>query len=148
MINIMVMCTGNSFRSHIAESYIRKFANGNEVAGNNVTVYSSGVKASGKIYPWAIKLMAEEEIDISHHTSNNISEYMDIEFDFVITVCDNAKETCPIFPKPVKVKLHHSFNDYTPKADDMTDEEYMQTLRPIRDAIRDYCKNFVEEYSL
>jgi len=133
---ILVMCTGNSFRSHMAEAYIRKFG------GDTVEVYSAGVKPSGKVYPWAIKLMAEEGIDISNHTSKLVDQYFDLQFDYLITVCDHAKETCPLFPKPVGKKLHHSFKDYEPKGD-RDDEEYMQTLRPIRDAIREYCREFV-----
>lgn len=135
---VMVMCTGNSFRSHMAEAYIREFG------GNEVDVYSSGVKASGRIYPWAIKLMAEDGIDISTHTSEQVDKYLHMDFDYLITVCDNAKETCPVFPKPVGEKLHHSFKDYKPQGD-LSDEEYMETLRPIRDAIKDYCKEFVKE---
>jgi arsenate reductase len=120
----------------MAEAYIRKFAN------DKVDVNSAGVKASGKIYPWAIKLMAEEAIDISNHTSDNVEKYLDIEFDYLITVCDNAKETCPVFPKPVGKKLHQSFKDYEPQGI-LSDDEYMEKLRPIRDAIKKYCKEFV-----
>ncbi|MGL1901037.1 MAG: arsenate reductase ArsC [Fibrobacterales bacterium] len=139
--SIMVMCTGNSFRSHMAEAFIRSFA------GDTATVYSSGVKASGKIYPWAIKLMAEEHIDISNQTSDQIDIYLDKEFDYVITVCDNAKETCPVFPKPVGQVIHHSFKDYEPQGE-LSDEAYMETLRPIRDAIKVWCKEFAtQEFS-
>ncbi len=134
---VLVMCTGNSFRSHMAEAFIRKFA------GSRAEVYSAGVKASGKIYPWAIKLMAEEGLDISGQTSDQVDKYFDISFDYLITVCDNAKETCPVFPHPVGKKLHHSFKDYEPKGE-LSDEEYMQTLRPIRDAIKSYCEDFVK----
>lgn len=134
---IMVMCTGNSFRSHMAEAFIREFG------GDKVETYSSGVKASGKIYPWAIKLMAEEGIDISQQTSDQIDKFLDMEFDIVFTVCDHANETCPVFPKPVAKKIHHSFKDYEPQGD-LSDEEYMQTLRPIRDAIKDYCRKLVD----
>jgi arsenate reductase (thioredoxin) len=134
---ILVMCTGNSFRSHMAQAYIEHFA------GDAAQVYSAGVKASGKVYPWAIKLMAEDGIDISNNTSDQVDQYLDIAFDFLITVCDNAKETCPIFPKPVGKKLHQSFKDYEPQGA-LSDEEYMQTLRPIRDAIKEYCKTFVQ----
>lgn len=136
---IMVMCTGNSFRSHMAQAYLHTFAQG------NVEVYSAGVQASGKVYPWAVKLMAEEGIDIAHHTSNQIEKYFDISFDFLITVCDNAQETCPFFPKPVGKKIHHSFKDYAPQ-NNLSDEEYMKTLRPIRDAIKVFCKDFVKTY--
>ena len=136
--NIMVMCTGNSFRSHMAQAFIEKYAE------NRAVVYSSGVKASGKVYPWAIKLMDEVGIDISKNLSENIDKYFDIDFDFLITVCDNARETCPIFPKPVGLKIHHSFKDYEPQGD-LSDEEYLNTLRPIRDAIDIFCRDFVKE---
>ena len=135
--NVLVMCTGNSFRSHMGEAFIREFA------GDKVNAYSAGVKPSGKIYPWAIKLMAEENIDISQQTSDHVDKFDDIQFDYLITVCDNAKETCPIFPKPVGKTIHHSFNDYEPQGD-LSDEEYMMTLRPIRDAIKTWCKEFVK----
>ena len=135
---VLVMCTGNSFRSHMAEAYIRKFANG------KVKAYSAGVQAAGIVYPWTIKLMAEDKIDISDHTSDQVDKYLDIEFDYLITVCDNAKETCPVFPRPVGKKLHQSFNDYEPQGI-LTDDEYMEKLRPIRDAIKKYCKEFVRD---
>lgn len=135
---ILVMCTGNSFRSHIAEAYLRKFA------GDKIQVYSAGVKAADMVYPWTIKLMAEEGIDISDHASEQVDKYLDIEFDYLITVCDNAKETCPLFPRPGGKKLHQSFKDYEPKGD-FSEYEYMETLRPIRDAIKKYCKEFVKK---
>lgn len=132
--NVLVMCTGNSFRSHMAEAFIRRFH------GDRVEVYSAGVKASGQIYPWAIKLMLEEGIDISAQTSDNVDKFFDIEFDTLLTVCDHAHETCPVFPKPVRRKLHHSFPDYGPQGE-LTDEAYMATLRPIRDAIKQYVQS-------
>lgn len=135
---VMVVCTGNSFRSHMAEAYIRHFG------GEYVEVFSSGVNAGGKIYPWAITLMQEDGIDISGHTSDQIDKYLDMDFDFLITVCDNAKENCQVFPKPVGEILHNSFKDYGPQGS-LSDEEYLETLRPIRDAIKVYCKKFVNE---
>ena len=137
VINILVMCTGNSFRSHMAEAYLRHFGN------DNINVYSAGVNASGKVYPYAIKLMAEDGIDISKQSSDNVSKYFDIEFDYLITVCDHAKESCPIFPKAVKHKIHQSFEDYGPIGD-LSDEDYMATLRPIRDGIKKFSENFVK----
>lgn len=134
--NILVMCTGNSFRSHMGEAFIRHFA------GDRVHVYSAGVKPSGKIYPWAIRLMAEEGIDISNQTSDHVDKFKHIQFDYLITVCDHARETCPIFPKPVGKKIHQSFKDYEPQGT-MSDDEYMDTLRPIRDAIKTWCETFV-----
>ena len=135
-LKILVMCTGNSFRSHMAEAFIREFG------GSKVEVYSAGVKASGKIYPWAITLMKEEGIDISSHSSDQVDMYLDTDFDYLITVCDNAKETCPVFPQPVGTVLHQSFPDYEPQGS-MTDQEYLASMRPIRDAIKAYCADFV-----
>jgi len=137
-IKILVMCTGNSFRSHMAQAYLQYFG------GDKVEVYSAGVKASGKVYPWAIKLMAEEGIDISQNSSDQVDQYLDLQFDYLITVCDHANETCPVFPRPVGKRLHQSFKDYDPQGE-LSDEEYMASLRPIRDAIRKYCEKFVKE---
>jgi arsenate reductase (thioredoxin) len=135
---VLVMCTGNSYRSHMAHAYIAKFG------GGKVDVYSCGVKPSGKVSQWAVKLMAEDGIDLSSHTSDHVSMYLDMEFDYLITVCDHANETCPIFPKPVKQRLHHSFADYGEKGN-QSDAEFLATLRPTRDAIREWSKEFVEK---
>ena len=89
MKKILVLCTGNSCRSQIAEGYLRHFAN------RKAEVYSAGVETHG-VNPKAIAVMADDGIDISGHSSNNIDEYRGIDFDFVITVCDNAKENCPL----------------------------------------------------
>ncbi len=136
--NIMVMCTGNSFRSHMAEAYIRHFGE------ESVSVVSSGVKAGGSIYPWAIKLMKEENIDISQQRSEQVDVYLDDQFDYLLTVCDNAQATCPEFPNPVGEHVHHSFEDYSPQGE-LSEEQYMETLRPIRNEIKQFCKTFVKE---
>lgn len=133
MKQILVLCTGNSCRSQIAEGYLRHFAD------NKVEVYSAGVETHG-VNPRAIAIMKEDGIDISQHTSNNISEYKEIDFDFVITVCDNAKERCPFFPSRAK-RFHHNFPD--PAKATGTDEEIMQQFRQVRDVIKDYCVQFV-----
>jgi arsenate reductase len=86
--------------------------------------------------------MKRDGIDISKHTSNNINEYLNVDFDFVITVCDNAKESCPYFPTKA-VKLHHNFPD--PAKATGTDEEVMEKFREVREMIRTYCQNFVNE---
>ena len=88
---VLVLCTGNSCRSQISEGYLRHFA------GDKAQIYSAGVETHG-VNSRAIATMKEDGIDISQHTSNNIEEYLNIDFDFVITVCDNAKERCPYFP--------------------------------------------------
>ena len=132
---ILVLCTGNSCRSQIAEGYLRHFANG------NAEVYSAGVETHG-VNPKAIAIMQEDGIDISNHTSNNIDEYDTIDFDFVITVCDNAKERCPFFPTKAK-KFHHNFSD--PAKAKGTDEEINEQFREVRQQIKEYCERFVAE---
>lgn len=132
---ILVLCTGNSCRSQIAEGYLRHFANG------NAEVYSAGVETHG-VNPKAIAIMQEDSIDISNHTSNNIDEYYDIDFDFVITVCDNAKERCPFFPTKAK-KFHHNFSD--PAKATGTDEEINEQFREVRQQIKEYCERFIAE---
>ena len=98
---ILVLCTGNSCRSQIAHGYLQKFA------GENAEVYSAGVETHG-VNPRAIATMKEDGIDISSHTSNNVDEYTHIDFDYIITVCDNAKERCPYFPSSAK-RFHYNF---------------------------------------
>jgi len=134
MKRILVLCTGNSCRSQIAEGYLRYFA------GDKAEVYSAGVETHG-VNPRAIATMAEDGIDISGHTSNNITEYQDIPFDYVITVCDNAKERCPFFPTTAQ-KFHENFPD--PAKATGTEEEIMQQFRTVRQVIKDYTQSFVE----
>lgn len=134
MKKILVLCTGNSCRSQIAEGYLRRFS------GDKAVVYSAGVETHG-VNPKAIKIMAEDGIDISDHTSNNIDEYTNIDFDFVITVCDNAKERCPYFPTNAK-KFHHNFPD--PAKASGSDEEVKAEFRAVREMIKEYCEDFVK----
>ncbi len=132
---ILVLCTGNSCRSQIAEGYLRHFAN------EKAEIYSAGMEAHG-VNPGAVATMNEDGIDISNHTSNNMEEYRDIDFDFVITVCDNAKERCPFFPTNAK-KFHRNFPD--PAKATGTEQEILQQFRSVRQLIKDYCKKFVED---
>jgi arsenate reductase len=105
-------------------------------------VYSAGVETHG-VNPKATSTMKEIGIDISNHTSNNITEYFDVNFDYVITVCDNAKERCPYFPTNA-VKLHYNFPD--PAKAIGTEDEINEQFRAVRSLIKDYCENFVEKY--
>lgn len=132
---ILVLCTGNSCRSQIAEGYLRDFA------GEKAQIYSAGVETHG-VNPKAIAIMKEDGIDISNHTSNNIDEYYGIDFDYVITVCDNAKENCPFFPTKAQ-KFHHNFPDPAKKTG--TEEEILGEFRSVREMIKKYCRNFVFE---
>lgn len=139
MKNILVLCTGNSCRSQIAHGYLDHFVN-----PEKVTVYSAGVETHG-VNPKAITIMKEEDIDISNHTSNNINEYTSIPFDFVITVCDNAKERCPFFPSQA-VRFHYNFPD--PAKAVGTEAEILEQFRIVRESIKAYCQNFVLENHL
>jgi arsenate reductase (thioredoxin) len=135
MKKVLVLCTGNSCRSQIAEGYLKYFA------GNKAEIYSAGVETHG-VNPRAIAAMNEDDVDISKHTSNNIEEYRNVDFDFVITVCDNAKERCPFFPSNAKM-FHYNFPD--PAKAKGTEEEILAEFRAVRQMIKDYCKDFVEE---
>ncbi len=135
MKKILVLCTGNSCRSQIAEGYLRHFA------GNKAEVYSAGIETHG-VNPKAIATMKEDGIDISQHTSNNIDEYSNIDFDFVITVCDNAKERCPYFPSKA-IKFHQNFPD--PAKATGTDEEIREEFMRVREMIKSYSQKFVAD---
>lgn len=132
---ILVLCTGNSCRSQIAEGYLRYLAN------DKADIYSAGVETHG-VNPKATATMKEDGIDISNYTSNNIDEYRNIDFDFVITVCDNAKERCPFFPTKAQ-KFHYNFPD--PAKVTGTAKEIAEEFRKVRQQIKDYCENFVAE---
>lgn len=133
---ILVLCTGNSCRSQIAEGYLRHFA------GNKAEIYSAGVETHG-VNPKAIAVMKEDGIDIAKHTSNNIDEYYDIDFDFVITVCDNAKENCPLFPSKAE-KFHYNFPD--PAKATGTTDEVENEFRRVRGMIKQYSEEFVAKH--
>ena len=135
MKKVLVLCTGNSCRSQIAEAYLRHFA------GEKAEIYSAGVETHG-VNPRAISTMKEDSIDISQHTSNNIDEYFNIDFDFVITVCDNAKERCPFFPTKAK-KFHQNFPD--PAKATGTKEEILEQFRQVRQMIKSYSQQFVSD---
>jgi arsenate reductase (thioredoxin) len=136
MKNILILCTGNSCRSQIAEGYLRFFT------GDKANIYSAGIETHG-VNPMAIKVMADDGIDISHHTSNNVDEYLGVNFDFVITVCDNAKEHCPYFPTLAQ-KLHHNFSD--PAKATGTADEVMNEFKRVREMIKTFSRNFTEQY--
>lgn len=133
MKKILVLCTGNSCRSQIAEGYLRFFAK------DKAEVYSGGIETHG-VNPIAITVMKEDRIDISNHTSNNIDEYYNIDFDFVITVCDNARENCPFFSTKAK-KFHNNFSD--PAKATGTEEDILNQFREVRDMIKEYSKSFI-----
>ena len=133
-MNILVLCTGNSCRSQMAEGYLRHFA------GKKATIFSAGIETHG-VNPRAVESMKEDGIDISNHTSNHVDEYLKVDFDYVITVCDNAKEACPYFPTKA-VKFHHNFPD--PAKATGTEEEIMKEFMEVRDLIKAYSKDFIQ----
>jgi len=135
MKKVLVLCTGNSCRSQIAEGYLRSFAK------EKAVIFSAGIETHG-VNPLAVKIMKEDGIDISHQTSNHVDEYRNIDFDYVITVCDHAQERCPVFPSSAK-KFHRNFRD--PAKAKGTDEAVLKEFRDVREEIKIYCREFVAE---
>lgn len=134
MNRILILCTGNSCRSQMAEGFLKSL-------DESLEVYSAGTKPAEKVNPFAVKAMKEIGIDISSGVAENVDKYLSQSFDYVITVCDNAKETCPVFIGDVKHQLHIGFDD---PADAVgTEEEVMSVYRRVRDEIR---KEFGEFY--
>lgn len=138
MKNILVLCTGNSCRSQIAEGFLRKYAQPTQ------KIYSAGIETHG-VNTKAVETMNEIGIDISDHTSNHIDEYKDINFDFIITVCDHAQENCPYFPSNA-VRFHHNFPD--PAKATGSPQEIQASFRSTRDMIESYVKDFVTRENL
>nr|WP_294794681.1 arsenate reductase ArsC [uncultured Mucilaginibacter sp.] len=133
MKKVLVLCTGNSCRSQMAHGYLKFFA------GDAALIYSAGLETHG-VNPKAIQVMAEDHIDISSHTSNNVNEYTDIDFDAVITVCDNANEACPYFSGKV-ARFHQNFPD--PAKATGSVEKVMDEFRSVRNMIKAYSADFV-----
>jgi arsenate reductase len=124
---VLILCTGNSCRSHLAEGILRA------VAGDILTIASAGSKPAGYVHPMAIKAMQEIGIDISAHTSKHMKEFLGVSVETVITVCGNADQACPIFPGQVN-RHHWPFEDPAHAAG--TDEEKMAVFRRVRNEIR------------
>ncbi len=137
MKNLLVLCTGNSCRSQLAHGYFEHFTD-----GRKLKVFSAGIETHG-VNPFAVKVMKEDGIDISSYSSNNISEYDHINFDFVITVCDHANERCPVFPTTAK-KFHKNFTD--PAKATGTEDEILDQFRKVRDEIKLFCIDFIKQH--
>ena len=133
---ILVLCTGNSCRSQIAEGYIRHFA------GDRFEVTSAGLEPS-VVNPRAIQVMKEDGVDISMHTSDDVNQYVSQNFNYIITVCDHARERCPYFPGQAE-RIHWSFED--PAAARGTEDEILAVFRTVRDQIRDKIKEFLKNF--
>lgn len=135
---ILILCTGNSCRSQMAEGFLKSF-------DNSLEVYSAGTKPAAKVNPFAIKAMREVGIDISNGVPENVDRYLSQSFDFVITVCDNAKETCPVFMGKVNHRLHMGFDD--PAEAEGTEPEVMPIYRRVRDEIKkEFYQWYIEEF--
>ncbi len=132
--SVLILCTGNSARSQMAEGLLR------HDAGDRFEVESAGTKPS-RVRPEAIQAMKEFGIDISRHRSKSVDEFAGRDFDYVLTVCDNAKENCPIYPGHGN-RLHHNFED--PVAAEGSDEQRLRAFRKVRDEIRSFFRNFSE----
>ena len=131
-----MLCTGNSCRSQIAEGYLRHFA------GDKVKIFSAGVETHG-VNPRAVAVMLEDGIDISAQTSNHVDEYREVRFDYVITVCDNARERCPVFPTGA-VQIHHNFPD--PGKAVGSEQSVADEFRSVRRLIREFIIEFNDKY--
>ena len=132
---VLILCTHNSSRSQMAEGLLRELADG------QMEVYSAGTEPS-RVHPLAIKTMAERGIDISGHTSKHLSQFLGDTLDYVITVCDDANETCPVFPGAAH-RIHWSFPD--PSAAEGSEEERLAVYRTVRASIEDRLKGWLAE---
>jgi arsenate reductase len=132
---VLFLCTGNSCRSQMAEGLLRA------LGGEQFEVASAGAKPSGQVHPLAIEAMREAGVDITRHTSKHVDQFGGEKFDYVITVCDHAREACPVFPGAVQ-QLHWSFDD--PATATGTEEQKMRVFRRVRDEIRHRIRRFLE----
>jgi arsenate reductase (thioredoxin) len=126
-MKILILCTGNSCRSQMAQGFLKSF-------DNRIEVHSAGTFPTSTVNPKAVKVMAEVGIDISMSSPKSVDEYLDDQWDYVITVCDDANETCPVFIGKVKHRLHMGFEDPSHAAG--TDEFIMSEFRRVRDEIK------------
>jgi arsenate reductase len=130
---ILIICTGNTCRSQMAEGFLKSF-------DETLDVFSAGTKAEQSVNPFAVKVMAEKGIDISNQIPKSVDIFLKETFDYVITVCDGAKEVCPVFTGIVKHRLHMGFED--PANATGTDEEKLNVYRKVRDKIEKEFKIF------
>lgn len=131
-MKVLVLCTGNSCRSQMAHGYLQSF-------DKNLQVFSAGTKASGKLNPKAVEVMKIDGVDISTHTSDSIDKYLPEEWDYVITVCGGANESCPAFTGKVKHRLHIGFDDPTDAVgtDEFIHSEFIRVRNEIKAAFHE-----------
>ncbi len=137
-MKILILCTGNSCRSQMTHGFLKSF-------DKSLSVFSAGTKPAEKVNPKAVEVMKEAGVDISDHNPHNVTEYLDEPWDYVITVCGGAKESCPVFSGDVKHRLHIGFDD---PSDAKGSEEYVNSeFRRVRDEIKEkiliFYKNII-----
>ncbi len=135
-MKILILCTGNSCRSQVAEGFLKSFS-------SSLEVYSAGIKPTEKVHPKAIQVMKEVGIDLSKNYPKMVDQFLSDSFDYVITVCDNAKEACPFFTGKVEHRLHIGFDD--PAEANGTEEEVLAVFRRVRDEIKIQFKKFYDD---
>jgi arsenate reductase len=136
-MKILILCTGNSCRSQMAQGFLHSF-------DKRLEIFSAGTEPAARINAMAVKVMEEDSIDISHHTPKSVDLYLNEEWDYVITVCDEANEKCPYFPGNVKHRLHMRFED--PAKFKGTEEQKLNEFRNIRDEIKNTFYEFYKGY--
>lgn len=134
-MKILILCTGNSCRSQMAEGFLKSF-------DREIEVYSAGTNPSDHVHPNAVLVMNEEGIDLSKNITKNVDQFLNKSFDYVITVCDNAKETCPVFIGNVGKQIHIGFED--PAEAKGTEEEILKVFRKVRDQIKNEFHKFYQ----
>ena len=135
-MRVLIICTGNSCRSQMAEGFLKSF-------DKNLEVHSAGTLPAGMVHPRAVAVMKEIGLDISGGYPKNVDQFLKMEFDYVITVCDHAKETCPVFTGKVKHRLHIGFDD--PAEAFGTEDHIMSEFRRVRDEIKEQFNLFYQE---
>ena len=136
-MRILILCTGNSCRSQMAEGFLKSF-------DKSIEVFSAGTNPSSQVHPKAIEVMREINIDISSGFPKKVDRFIDSDFDYVITVCDNARETCPVFTGNVRHMMHISFDD--PAVAAGTESNIMAVFRRVRDEMKEqFSKLYMEK---
>lgn len=138
-VNILILCTGNSCRSQMAQGFLQSFSKA-------LSVHSAGTEPAKEVHPLAVKTMAEAGIDISKNVPARVDDYLDREWDYVITVCDRANESCPLFTGKVKHRLHMGFED--PAMATGTPEEVLSVFLRVRDRIKEAFLAFYKELTI
>lgn len=136
MMKILILCTGNSCRSQMAHGFLQSF-------DPRVDVRSAGTEPAGQVNPKAVQVMKEADVDISEHTPKQVDQYLNDEWDYVITVCDSANETCPAFLGKVRHRLHMGFED--PSHASGTDDYIWGEFHRVRDQIKESFYEFYIE---